>query len=717
MKEISKFYFGDTVVKYITDSSGAVGLMLLPADMESEIVDYRQNLDQMRELAVIPEIDSVPARPVDSLVQLKCVGDDYPGGFAQGRTMRNSGSVRALKFLSQDVSKSEDATIITTTLIREGCYLCHHTLKNYTGYSDVEVYTVFENISKEDISLEMLSSFSICGITPFDSEDASEKLYMHRFRASWSAEGRHECRSLEQMQLERSWSGAGTNCERFGHNGSKATIGFFPFLAVEDRQAGVFWGSQLAWSGSWQMELYRKDDAAAISGGLADREQGHWLKKMAPGESFTTPVATIATARNNIDAICQKLTEAQKRHLAGNPEVENDLPIIFNEWCTTWGTPEHSMLEKIADRLKDTDTKYLVIDAGWYKPDDGDWNNAQGDWEVNKQLFPNGLKAAADAIRQRGLIPGIWFEMETAGPLSTANEKYDHLFLKRDGRTIVSGERKFWDFRKPEVIEYMNRKVIDLLEECGFGYLKIDYNETIGIGADGAESLGEGLRQHIEGFYHFIDLVKKRIPEIVIENCSSGGQRLDTAMIAKTSMSSFSDAHETKEIPLIAANVQRLMLPAQSQIWAVLRSDDTMARLHYSLAATFLGRMCISGELLSLNRQQFDLMKQYQTFYGQVKDIINNGQTLRYGPEPETFRHPKGWQAILRKLPDDSRALLVIHSFDEPVADEVRIKLPISGWKIEKMIADENVHVEIQKDILDIEFSSTFTSAVVELKL
>jgi alpha-galactosidase len=715
MQLISKFCFGDTIVKYITDNTGAVGLLLLPAELEGDIADWRTTLNDEPEVIVMPGCVDIAARPVDSLVQLKCIGDAYPGGLAQGRTMRNSESVTAMKYLSQDINKDDTATVITTTLIREGRYLCRHVLTNYHGEETFDVYTVFENISGVEIALEMLSSFSLGGLSPFDSEDASEKLFMHRLRCSWSSEGRHDCVSLEDMQLERSWAGFSANCERFGEVGSKAVRSFFPFLAIEDREKGVFWGAQLAWSGTWQMEVYRRNDAAAMSGGLGDREFGHWVTNIGAGESFATPVATIAVARGDIDTICRRLTGAQKRRIAGSPEIEKDLPIVFNEWCTTWGTPSHENITKIADRIKDTGIKYFVIDAGWYKSRSGDWQDSQGDWTANRDLFPDGLKAAAEAIRQRGMVPGLWFEMEVCGPLSNAVRELDHLLLKRDGLTIVSGNRRFFDFRKPETIDYLSKRVIGLLEECGFGYLKIDYNETIGIGADGDESLGEGLRKHVQGVHDFIGKIRRRLPELVIENCSSGGQRLDPLMVAATHMSSFSDCHETKEIPVVAANMHRMILPAQSQVWAVLRETDDRSRLNYSLAATLLGRMCISGDILTLSDEQFALMRRYIRLYADIKDIIRDGFSYRFGPELRSIRHAKGWQAILRVMPDKSRALLVVHSFCSPVPEKAEIELPAGQWNIGQMVSDENICLKVAGSRIDIEFNSEYASAVAVL--
>lgn len=72
----------------------------------------------------------------------------------------------------------------------------------------------------------------------------------------------------------------------------------------------------------------------------------------------------------------------------------------------------------------------------------------------------------------------------------------------------------------------------------------------------------------------FFAEIKREIPEIVIENCAGGGHRLEPSMIALSAVSSFSDAHETVEIPYIAANLHRLMLPAQSLIWSVLHKED-----------------------------------------------------------------------------------------------------------------------------------------------
>ena len=121
--------------------------------------------------------------------------------------------------------------------------------------------------------------------------------------------------------------------------------------------------------------------------------------------------------------------------------------------------------------------------------------------------------------------------------------------------------------------------------------MKIDYNETIGAGCDGAESLGEGLRRNMAASKAFIEKVKREVPGIVLENCASGGHRLEPGLMSQMSMASFSDAHECEEIPVIAANLHWVIHPAQSQIWAVIREKDSLQRIAYSVANTFLGRI------------------------------------------------------------------------------------------------------------------------------
>jgi len=671
---LSVHTLGDTIVRYPYDpETGRVGLELLPAGLADQAVAPRESLRGEACIDVLPGNDPWPARPVESLLQFKLVGDPYPGAFAQGHTMRNPETLNRFKLAGQQVVEEGDTTIIETELASEDGLVVTHRLNWKKGDGAFVVSSEFANGSDRPVTLEMLASFSLAGISPFHEADAPGRLKVHRFRSVWSAEGRHECRSIEELHLERSWSGASAFSERFGQLGTMPVRRWFPFVAVEDVGVGVLWGAQLAWAGSWQMEVYRQHDDVAISGGLADREFGHWMKTLLPGETLESPLATVACVQGDLDGLCDRLTSMQDAAVNLQPEVEQDLPVVFNEWCTTWGDPSHENLCEIADRLKGSGVRYLVIDAGWYKGADTDWSSGHGDWNPSETLFPNGLKATADAIRERGLIPGLWFEMETVGSQSAAFKLGKH-FITRDGIPVTVRERRFWDLSDPLAIDYLTEKVIDLLESCGFGYLKVDYNETAGLGCDHPDSQGEGLRRQIEGTYRFFDRIRERLPDLVIENCSSGGHRLEPSMLSRTAMSSFSDAHELVEIPLIAANLHRLLLPRQNQIWAVLHPHDSLQRIQYSLAATFLGRMCLSGGIAKLSAESWQLVREMIALYKKAAPVIKCGTSRRFGEVGESWRHPQGWQAVVRT--SERQALVVLHTFANAPQEVV---VPLAG--------------------------------------
>lgn len=151
--------------------------------------------------------------------------------------------------------------------------------------------------------------------------------------------------------------------------------------------------------------------------------------------------------------------------------------------------------------------------------------------------------------------------------------------------------------------------------------------------------------------------------------------------MSKMSMASFSDAHECEEIPVIAANLHRVILPRQSQIWAVIRKEDSLKRIAYSVANTFLGRMCISGDVTMLDDKQWGIIDAGIAFYQKIADIIKRGTTFFYGTRPGSYRNLKGWQGIVR-VSENGRAYALFHIFTRQ-DDVVRMPLPGQGkWRI-----------------------------------
>ena len=676
---LQEYKLGDMVAKYLIDrDSMQVGFQLLPEKVSQENIITDNCF-------------------MESLIQYKLTGDIYNEAYAGGCSMRNSESVRKLKFSEQtDESIGEQLQVNTIMMDEDGHRLIHHLvwLKNMPY---VRISCTFENQSKRDCCLEMFESFSIGGLSPYMQGDGNGTLWLHRVRSVWSQEGWHETIPVEDLQLEPAWDPHAVRCERFGQAGSMPVNRFFPFAAIEDRKNHIFWGAQIAHPASWQMEVYRKDNGLALSGGLADRELGHWMKHVEPGKNFTTPEAIVSTAQtDSFDIFTGRLTTAGLvEGFLKAPESEQDLPIVFNEYCTTWGNPSHENICEIVDAIKGKGFKYFVIDCGWYKENGIPWDIGMGDYEVSSELFPDGMEKTVQVIKDAGMIPGIWFEIENVGSASRAYHLTEHL-LHKDNVVLTTYFRRFWDMQDPWVDEYLTDKVIGTLKKYGFGYMKIDYNETIGIGCDGAESPGEALRKNMEATVLFIEKVKEEVPGIVLENCASGGHRLEPKMMSVMSMASFSDAHECEEIPIIAANLHRVIHPTQSQIWAVIRQDDSLKRIAYSISNTFLGRMCISGDVTQLAPEKWNLIEQGISFYGKIKDIIKEGQSYRYGPKIKSARHPEGWQALLR-VGKNKQAYVVIHVFDGKLPEVIEIELPEDAPDhIRQIYAHQEMEVSIK---------------------
>jgi alpha-galactosidase len=653
---LSEIICGDMAFQYILDNETRnVGLAAVPAGMLSRI-------DPRKEYSVL------------SLVQLKLLGDEGFGGlFARGRTMVNSLSSRGFALHDQTVSERDECKTVVTWLKNEKNCVVEHHLAWRQGERAVTTHSVFRNESGEDAALEMLSSFSLGAITPFEAGDTPHTLVMHQLRSRWADEGRLETIPVEKLQLEPSFSGVSANTIRFGQTGTMPVREYFPFVVIEDVKHQVSWGAQLAWPGSWQMEAYRQDDALHISGGLADRIFGHWIKKIGPGEEYASPEAIVSVTRGGVDAVSQRLTSLHYRAWEGQPPAEKHLPAVFNEWCMTWGRVNADSIERAAKRIKDTGIQYFVIDAGWY--------DKAGDWNPGADRFPEGIEKTVRMLRDSGLIPGIWFEYECCEKTSEAFSQVEHL-LRLDGHVITESNRRFWDMRDPYVKAYLAEKVIGFLKKHGFGYLKIDYNANIGIGCDGGESSGEGLRQYMEDLLDFLRKIRRELPDLVIENCSSGGHRLEPCMMGLSAMASFSDAHENLHIPIIAANLHRAVLPCQTQIWAVVRKSDSIRRLYYTMTGGLLGRLCLSGNVEELDAAQWDIVKKGIDFYREITAALKKGCTYWYGPEIESYRHPKGWQAILRMSEETTDAYAVVHTFAGEFKEPIVIDLP-EGYTFE----------------------------------
>ncbi len=686
-KLLSSVPVGDITIRYQIDEENRVGFSLVPTSLADQAVidDHRR---------------------IDPLVQVKVAGDAYSTGYANGRSCRNSATVRhGLVFESQKIEAEGENPVITTYL-RDPRGIC--ATHRITAAGKILICQVeIENRGEKEILLETLESFSISDITPFRADDAKDLLKIYKMRAEWANEGKLLVQTPEDLLLVPTDKQFSVLSDRFFNLGTKPLDGCVPFLAVSDEESGVIWGGALSHGSSWQMELYRRDNGLVMAGGIADADLGSWTKRLAPGERFSAPEAYVSVCQGDLDDLCHRFVRYYEDTMQ-IPACEEDLPIQYNEYRSSIANHSRDTILPQARAMANRGVDYFVIDAGWFKGPEGKWYEYTGDWKVNEDRFPGGIKRTVDDLKALGFKAGIWFEPETCGEKSEAFQNTASL-LSRYGYPLTSGRRRFFDLFNPQVKKQHFEKIVGILKEGGFEYVKFDSNETVGRGCDGAESQGEALRVYSETIEELYRTVTQEIPGIVIENCSAGAARAVHAFTGISAVTSFSDAFSQTNNPIVAASLHRLLPPRQSLVWCVVEPEFDEKRLRFSLASATLGRMCISGKIDRLNEKQNKIVDEAIAFYQDAVPTIRRGKSRKITPDISNTMAPKGYQVMIRQG-DEGDLLITLHTFENAPKD-ISIPLPKKDLSIKKCFAQDHLCARIGENTLSLEGLSDFEGA------
>ena len=196
-------------------------------------------------------------------------------------------------------------------------------------------------------------------------------------------------------------------------------------------------------------------------------------------------------------------------------------------------------------------------------------------------------------------------------------------FFQRHGTVVLDRDRYQLDFRNPDVRAY-TRSVIDrLIQEYGIGYFKIDYNINAYTGTEyQADSAGDGLLEHNRAYLSWLDEIFAEYPDIVIENCSSGGMRMDYAMLSRYSIQSTSDQTNYLRYASIAANAPSALTPEQAAIWSYPLSDSTEEQTIFNCVNSCLLRIHQSGHMGVLAEDKKAIVKEELEYYKNFRQEI-----------------------------------------------------------------------------------------------
>ena len=276
----------------------------------------------------------------------------------------------------------------------------------------------------------------------------------------------------------------------------------------------------------------------------------------------------------------------------------------------------------VIDKAAETGAEYYCMDAGWYA--EGTWWDSVGEWQPCARRFPNGIRQVLDYVRSKGMIPGMWLEIEVMGihcPLAKTLD--DKCFFMRHGKRVIDNGRYFLDFRNQWVRDYATSVIDRLVTEYGVGYIKNDYNVDGGIGTEiNADSVGDGLLQHNRAYLSWVREVKQKYPTLIWENCSSGGMRMEYAMLSVADLQSVSDQSNYRFNAPIAAASATAVLPEQAAIWSYPTETDDENAVVLNMVNALLSRVHLSGAITSLSESNFARVKEAVALYKQLRQDI-----------------------------------------------------------------------------------------------
>lgn len=474
--------------------------------------------------------------------------------------------------------------------------------ESFDGIPVVRRWTRVTNAESAPVGIEFVSSAMLHGLA--DAQNYERDLIIHLAYNSWMSEGQwHSLRPSELGFVENdrtSWSEASA-----GSIGSWSTEKYLSMAMVENTRLGVIWFWQIEHNGSWYWEISNysfrdnnADDVYAYLGGPDDLHSAAW-KNLKPGESYQTVPVAIGCLQGGFSDAVEALTR-YRRAVCLRPHKDNArCSVIFNDFMNClWADPtEEKELPLIAAAAK-AGCEYFVIDAGWYAELNEDWSPTIGAWQASASRWPHGLKFVLDQVKQAGMIPGLWLEPEVAGPKSLLAQKPDSWFLVRHGKRMLKNTRFLLDFRNPEVRAYLNEVMARLINDYGVGYIKMDYNVDSLQGTElNADSFGQGLLEHNRAHLAWLEGILNRYPDLVIENCGSGGGRMDYAMLSRLQLQSMTDQENYLKLPGILVGASAAVLPEQLAIWSYPLAKADADQGSFNLVTAMMCRIHQSGRL------------------------------------------------------------------------------------------------------------------------
>src|SRR5580704_2136802 len=313
-----------------------------------------------------------------------------------------------------------------------------------------------------------------------------------------------------------------------------------PWFAIErgsstDEDTGEVWFGALAWSGSWSITVEQDQlRQVRVTGGYNPFDFSYHL---APGEQLSTPVFYGGSSHHGIGGASRTLHRFELTRILPQAPKPRPRPIIYNSWEATEFNVNEAGQEALAEKAASIGIERFVTDDGWFGQRKDD-HAGLGDWYVNPQKFPNGLKPLIDKVHSLGMDFGLWVEPEMVNPDSDLYREHPDWVLNFPGRPRTEGRHQLvLNLAREDVRAYAYGFLDKLLTENDIAFLKWDYNRNWsepGWSAVPLDEQKEVYVKYVQNLYGILAELGAKHPNVEIESCSGGGARVDLGIMHLT---------------------------------------------------------------------------------------------------------------------------------------------------------------------------------------
>ena len=253
-----------------------------------------------------------------------------------------------------------------------------------------------------------------------------------------------------------------------------------------------------------------------------------------PGQYFTAPEVVLTYSACGLEKMTHTFHDFYRKHMIRSIYKDKERPIMINNWEATYFDFDDQKILNIAKTAKQCGIELMVMDDGWFGKHREEPTGSLGDWYANEKKLHGPLSKLVDSVTALGMKFGIWVEPEMVSEDSDLFRKHPDWILKTDKRAaVLCRDQYLLDLSRPEVVDYIFESLEKLLKSADISYLKWDMNRSlIDLGSTylPKERQGEISHRHVLGVYAIQERLVTEFPDLLFENCSSGGARFDPGM-------------------------------------------------------------------------------------------------------------------------------------------------------------------------------------------